>query len=147
MTKKVSLRQVRNEVKKYADKVSGERLHETISNEDKYKQLFQYVEVLSGYWDDMKLVFSLLNDFSTGKYKNCPWRVIAALVGALVYVLTPIDLIPDYIPVVGWIDDYKVLAETLKFAMRDLEEYRTWKFGKGHRTQYAVAYRCAEKST
>ena len=36
-------------------------------------------------------------------------RVIIALL-ALLYVISPLDLIPDWIPVIGWLDDLGVLA-------------------------------------
>ena len=49
------------------------------------------------------------------------------LVGSLAYVLAPIDLIPDFIPVIGWSDDCLALAGALAFAKMDLEEYKAWK--------------------
>jgi len=129
MQKKVTKKQAQEEVNKYADKVSGEQLKETVGNESKFKLLFQSADKLAEYWDEVKVVFSMLKDFSTGKYKKCPWRTIAVLVGALVYVLTPLDLIPDFLPG-GWTDDCFVLAGALAFAKMDLEEYKAWKFGR-----------------
>lgn len=38
------------------------------------------------------------------------WKRIAIIVFAVLYVLSPLDLIPDWIPVVGWLDDLGVLA-------------------------------------
>lgn len=34
-----------------------------------------------------------------------PWGAIASLLVALLYGASPIDLIPDVLPIVGWIDD------------------------------------------
>ena len=128
MAKKVTARQAQEEVNKFADKVSGEQVNETIGNESKFKLLFQSVDKLAQYWDEIKIVFAMLKDYATGKYK-CSWRTIAVLVGALGYVLTPLDLIPDFIPVIGWSDDCLALAGALAFAKMDLEEYKAWKFG------------------
>lgn len=36
----------------------------------------------------------------------------------LVYLISPIDLIPDFIPVLGWADDAMVVAIALRFATR-----------------------------
>jgi len=130
MAKKVTQKQAQEEVNKYADKVSGEQVNETIGNESKFKQLFQHVDKLAEYWDEVKLVFSMLKDFASGKYTKCPWRTIAVLVGALAYVLSPLDLIPDFIPVIGWSDDCLALAGALAFAKMDLEEYKSWKAGR-----------------
>lgn len=43
---------------------------------------------------------------------------------ALVYVLSPVDLIPDAIPILGWLDDVGVLSLALAWAARSSERYR-----------------------
>jgi len=47
-----------------------------------------------------------------------PWSARLAIVLALAYVISPIDLVSDFIPVLGWIDDGLVAALLLKLAMR-----------------------------
>ncbi len=64
-----------------------------------------------------------------------PWLVIASVGGSLLYVLYPIDLIPDFIPFVGYLDDALVFAACLKFVIQDLEKYRQWKNGQTERTE------------
>ncbi len=123
--KKITADQAQKEVDKYANKVSAADVAMTVSNESKFKLLFEHH--LAEYWEDVKVVFSMLKDITTNKYKQCPWRTIAALVGALAYVLAPLDLVPDFIPVWGWLDDGAVIATALKFAKNDLEEYKVWK--------------------
>ena len=125
--KKVTRKQAEAEVNKYADKVSNEDVEETIKNESKFKKLFSCVDKLEQYKDDIVLVFQMLKDYFSGKYTKCPWRTIAVLVGALGYVLSPLDLIPDFIPLVGWTDDCLALGAALAFAQNDLAEYRAWK--------------------
>ena len=56
---------------------------------------------LSKFLDDIKLYFKMLGDIFTGKYKKIPVGTIAAIVGTLLYVLSPVDLIPDFILVIG----------------------------------------------
>ena len=125
--KKVTKKQAEAEVKKYADKVSSDDVKETVKNEGAFKKLFACVDKLAEYKDEVALVFSMIKDYVSGKYTQCPWRTIAVLVGSLAYVLTPIDLIPDFIPVIGWSDDCLALAGALAFAKMDLEEYKAWK--------------------
>ena len=48
-------------------------------------------------------------------------------IAALLYVLSPIDLIPDFIPVVGYVDDALVVAVCIKLVQADLDKYRDWK--------------------
>ena len=79
---------------------------------------------LSKYLGDIKLYFKMLGDVFTGKYKKVPVGTIAAIVGTLLYVLSPIDLIPDFIPVIGYLDDAAMLALCLNFTRFDVEEYK-----------------------
>ena len=38
------------------------------------------------------------------------WKRIIIVLFAILYVISPLDLIPDFIPVIGWLDDLGVLA-------------------------------------
>ena len=46
--------------------------------------------------------------------RQTPLQVKAVLVGAIAYFVLPTDLIPDYIPVIGYTDDAAVLATAIK---------------------------------
>ena len=73
------------------------------------------------------LLISLIKDYSKGDYKNIPWGSISAIVFALLYVLLPIDLIPDFIPIAGFLDDAAVVALCLRLVRDDLEQYKMWR--------------------
>lgn len=83
-------------------------------------------ESLEGLWQDIKLLYSMIRDSITGRYK-LPYRTIAAVSFTLLYLVNPFDLIPDIIPVVGYIDDAFVVTLCIKFIGTDLEKYRKWK--------------------
>jgi uncharacterized membrane protein YkvA (DUF1232 family) len=78
-------------------------------------------------WNDIKLMISLITDYTKGNYKDVPWNVIAAVTVAVIYFISPIDVIPDFIPVVGYLDDLAVLKLALEFANDDLIAYKEWK--------------------
>ena len=124
MAKKVTKAQAEEALNEEAKKVSLDQVETIVAKTDKFKELFKHVKVLSRYWDDVCLALAMTKDYMTGTYKKCPWRTIASIIGALVYVLSPLDLIPDFIPVLGWTDDVTVLATALKFISDDLEEYK-----------------------
>jgi uncharacterized membrane protein YkvA (DUF1232 family) len=84
-------------------------------------------EVLIKLWDDIKLMVSLVTDYAQGNYTEVPWRSIAAFAGAIIYFVSPIDVIPDFIPVIGFLDDALVIQLALDFAGKDLETYKKWK--------------------
>ena len=111
----------------FADKIGEEDVKETLGKEDEIKKLFKRVKVLAKYFNDLCEILELLRDRVKGTYTETPWRTIAALTGALIYVLSPIDLILDFIPGIGFLDDAVVIGLAIKLAQPDLEKYRTWK--------------------
>ena len=70
---------------------------------------------------------SLIKDYYKGDYRKIPFRTISAGVVGAIYTLNPIDLIPDSIPFIGYIDDALVLKFCLKQARKDLQKYKSWK--------------------
>lgn len=97
-----------------------------MDNQEKIEKIASN-ETLNKYLNDIKLYFQMLGDTFSGKYKKIPVGTIAAIIGSLLYVLSPVDLIPDFIPVVGFLDDAAVLAACLNFTRFDVEEYKKHK--------------------
>jgi len=50
------------------------------------------------------------------------WRKFA-VVGAMAYVLSPIDFVPDLVPLLGWLDDVGVVGAALAFFARDVAKH------------------------
>ena len=75
----------------------------------------------------IKILISLLKDYKRKEYKEIPWRVIAAIVFAILYFLNPFDLIPDFIPGIGYIDDAAVIAFIFASIEHELKKYARWK--------------------
>jgi len=82
---------------------------------------------LEKFAKNIKLLFSFVKDYASGRYKEVPWTTIAAIIGSLIYIFSPIDLIPDIIPVLGLTDDAAVLALCLTGIAGDLKKYEAWK--------------------
>ncbi|MDO5607144.1 MAG: YkvA family protein [Capnocytophaga sp.] len=106
---------------------SQEKLQEVLGKEPELQNRFSKNRPMNQYFNDFKLFFSLLKDYFAGRYKNVPWRTIAAIGGTLIYVLSPVDFIPDIIPILGFTDDAAVFAFCLKMVAGDIQEYREWK--------------------
>jgi len=78
-------------------------------------------------WNDSKRVVSMLIDYFEGNYTEIPTDTLGAIVVMCAYVISPIDLVPDIIPIVGFVDDFVVVRFVLLFAKKDLERYSIWK--------------------
>ena len=82
---------------------------------------------LVGMWEDIKLMIALIRDYARGDYREIPWSSIAAITAAVIYLVNPIDIIPDFIPVAGFLDDAAVITIALKLVRDDLHKYRDWR--------------------
>jgi len=82
---------------------------------------------LEGVWAKMVLLFAVAKDYVNGEYSEIPKRSIVAILGGLIYFLSPIDVVPDFVPVLGFIDDVFVLNLVYKQVLKDLEKYKIWK--------------------
>ncbi|MBU5669418.1 DUF1232 domain-containing protein [Peptoniphilus sp. MSJ-1] len=76
---------------------------------------------------ELRLVFGLLKDYRRGNYRNIKKKDIFLMLAALLYLLNPADIIPDFIIGVGFVDDLSVLAYIIKKLKDELEKYRIWK--------------------
>ena len=111
--------------------VTRHDVKDLIASESTASQLAKKAGYLSVYWEDIKTAFSLLRDWFSGVYGQIPGRMIASLAGALIYFVAPIDLVPDWIPMAGLLDDAAILAAVFKLSESDLKDYRFWKRQQG----------------
>ena len=88
-------------------------------------QLGKYVTKngLSGVKENLLLMKDYLYDVTTGKYKDYDVKKLLVIIGAVIYVVTPFDFLPDFIPP-GLIDDLSIVAWALKEASDELEKYK-----------------------
>ncbi|MEA2043232.1 MAG: YkvA family protein [Bacteroidota bacterium] len=127
MLKKISPEQAENKITHNADEITKADITTIIKKEDAIQNKFIKNDSLKSFVSDFKLLFSMLKDNYLGKYKSVPWWTITAVAGSLLYVLNPIDIIPDFIPGVGYIDDAVIMGSCIKMISADLEKYKVWK--------------------
>lgn len=116
-------------IKRGADDVEDDDVQKVMDRASDIRQKVINSNLLKRFAKDVKLLIEMIKDYWSGCYPRIPWWVIAAIVFALLYVLNPIDLIPDIIPVLGLTDDVAVLALCLAMTEKDINKYRNWKNG------------------
>jgi uncharacterized membrane protein YkvA (DUF1232 family) len=75
----------------------------------------------------LRLLWMVLRDYANGSYRKVPWKAVAALAAAVVYVLSPLDLVPDLLVPLGFTDDVVAVALTWGLVKRELRAYCEWK--------------------
>ena len=124
---KVTKKQAEDALNKDAKKVTEDDLQKVLDKQKEIEDKFKGNGPLGRFVSDLKLLLSIIKDYISGDYREIPWGSIAAIVAALLYVLSPIDLIPDLIPGVGYVDDAMVVVACLTMVETDLHDYRDWK--------------------
>jgi uncharacterized membrane protein YkvA (DUF1232 family) len=76
--------------------------------------------------DSVIALARMLSSWVKGDYKNISTKSIIAVVAALIYFVNPLDLIPDFIPVIGQIDDIFVLGYLVKMLNKEIERFMAW---------------------
>lgn len=109
-----------------------------LKDEDKLELLFQRLEKklaslpkIGEKLSHVPVFASLVRSYVKKEYTRVPIGTIVAVISALVYFVSPVDLIPDLIPGVGHIDDVAVIGACLALADTDVTEYLEWREKNG----------------
>ena len=116
-----------NFVRENAKKIKDEDVEKVIHESDTIQSKIETNSRFDQYIDEAKTMLSLIKDFWKKDYTKIPWYAMTAIVFSLLYVLNPMDLSPDYIPIVGYIDDVTVFSFALTLVSKDLKAYKEWK--------------------
>ena len=83
-------------------------------------------EVFYKVQDSVIALSRMLSAWMKGDYRNISTKSIIAVVAALIYFVNPLDLIPDFIPVIGQLDDIFVLGYLIKTLNKEIERFMAW---------------------
>ena len=73
----------------------------------------------------------LVHSYLRKEYSKVPLASILSIIAAISYFVLPFDVIPDFLPVVGFLDDIGVVGLTLSRVSKELEEYMSWRLDTG----------------
>lgn len=131
MTHPEDIKQIReNYLKDQAGHIDEDDVSDVIENEKKIDDKMKRSSRLKKYAELGKLMFDMLKDYRKGTYRKVPWLTISAIAFSLLYVLNPLDIVPDFIPGLGLVDDLSVFTLALRLVTTDLDLYLDWKLEK-----------------
>ena len=103
------------------DKIKG-LLH---SVSEKMKEIAQNPAVKESI-GQFEVAFRMVKAHVTNEYKGISNRTLGMLVLGLLYFVLPLDFLPDFIPVIGYVDDLTVIVAIFKSLSSDIEKFLEW---------------------
>jgi uncharacterized membrane protein YkvA (DUF1232 family) len=89
---------------------------------------------VGGVFDSIRVkvltIGGLIKSYATGEYREIELKNLVILIASLVYFLSPIDLLPDFLPFLGYADDIALLTFVLGSMSEELEKYELWEMNK-----------------
>jgi uncharacterized membrane protein YkvA (DUF1232 family) len=95
-------------------------LHNAVAKADKNKSILKKV------WVDLMTLFRLIRAWISRDYRDVPWQTMVLATAAVVYFINPLDLIPDPIPFLGFLDDSSVIGFVLYSISGDIKRFLEW---------------------
>jgi len=80
--------------------------------------------------ESVKAVFRLLQAYVKGEYRDISLESLALIVASIIYFVMPLDVIPDFILALGFVDDAALLAWTFKSVSSELQRFMDWETDK-----------------
>jgi curved DNA-binding protein CbpA len=104
----------------------GKNFGEFLNDEAFRSKIDKAYPALKKVLENVRELYSLFKDSVKGHYNLHPANV-AMIGGGLLYFILPADLIPDVIPVIGYLDDLAVLTTIMNSLKGEINQYRIWK--------------------
>jgi uncharacterized membrane protein YkvA (DUF1232 family) len=77
-------------------------------------------------WPYLMAMIRLIRDYTRAEYRDISETNLITIIAAILYFVSPFDVIPDWVPVLGHIDDAFVIALALKSVRGDLDTFMAW---------------------
>lgn len=119
---------VERRVERIAERIGKRQLPRVLDQRERVKRELRTIpERMQKTTNQAALVLELIDDYVAGTYREVPYRSLAIAAVALVYSVSPGDIVPDIVPLLGHIDDAFVITIAMRLVQKDLERYARFK--------------------
>lgn len=81
---------------------------------------------IAAFREQLTIVTRLLRAYASGEYRQIPWKTLIRMIAVLIYFVSPIDILPDFLPIVGLSDDIALMLWLFSGIKDDIEKFRQW---------------------
>ena len=113
-----------------AKSITDKDLEKVLRESSEIKKILSGSESLKQFTKELELVLALISDHRSREYQEATYWTITIIAFALIYLISPIDLIPNPVPEVGQWDDAAVISLCLQMTQKEIAKYQTWKLGQ-----------------
>ncbi len=99
-------------------------LQDAINKARKQKERIQDV------WEELLLLIELVKAYTRGEYRNIPWKAIIYAIASIIYFVNPLDIIPDFLFGIGFLDDATVIAFVMQAIHDEIERFKSYQSGE-----------------
>ncbi|MFY7828214.1 MAG: YkvA family protein [Flectobacillus sp.] len=76
--------------------------------------------------DKLTTLSRMVKAYVSGQYRIVPWPTILKIVAVLIYFVSPLDVIPDILPIIGLTDDLAIVLWLFRALQEDIENFEAW---------------------
>lgn len=93
---------------------------------DKLNNMDQNKLAVGDFFRRVKVFIRMIRAYIKGEYREIPWKMVVMLVAGLVYFVMPLDILPDFIPVTGFLDDITVILWIFNNFRKEIDAFELW---------------------
>ena len=106
-----------------------------VENPERLQALFQDAareaatmpkEPFGDTWPYFQAMLRLIRAYSRSEYRDIADNTFIVIIAAIIYVVNPLDVIPDALPALGYLDDATVLALAVRRSRGALDDFMSW---------------------
>ncbi|RDC61710.1 YkvA family protein [Adhaeribacter pallidiroseus] len=85
-------------------------------------------------WESLQTLSRMIKAAVAGEYTGIPTSTLVGGIAVILYFLSPIDFVPDFIPVIGLLDDAALLAWFMTGIKTEMDKFEEWERGNQAQT-------------
>ncbi|REA62558.1 hypothetical protein DSL64_09225 [Dyadobacter luteus] len=89
-------------------------------------QVVGFKDGMAEFSKNVQLLIRMIRATANGSYKGLPWKSLVSVIAVLIYFVSPIDIIPDFLPVVGIADDVALVFWLFRTIASDISKFSEW---------------------
>jgi len=74
----------------------------------------------------IRVISRMIKAYVKGEYRQIKITNVLLLIAAVVYFVTPVDLVPDFIPITGFVDDFSIVIWVYSKMQQEIDNYMLW---------------------